>query len=76
MYENTGLRLIDGNELVQWERRVGRRTWFLRVMGVATASVVVAAHHYYPEDTKHVATVMYNTTKEWIFEKFQKLKNL
>ena len=39
-------------------------------MGAATASVVVAAHHYYPEDTKHVATVLYDTTKEW----FESLK--
>jgi hypothetical protein len=59
--QHTGLRLINGTDLKQWEKHVHNRIWFRRsILGACLGSGIVATV-YFPEET---TAVMLRTKKQ------------
>ena len=52
--QHTGIRLINGTELRQWERSVQNTRWFRRSLVGCSLGVVVAASYTYPNETKTI----------------------
>ena len=51
---STGIRLINGTQLKQWEARVQRNFWMKRSILTVTCTGLLAATYIYPKETKEI----------------------